>query len=65
MSVQLDLFLENDEDSLNKRELAEMRDLILRCNRAQFAKLGSFGKEIVALHDELDRVREMLVKEAK
>lgn len=65
MSAQLDLFLDNSEDSLNRRELAAIRDLILRSNRAQFAKLGSFGKEIIALHDEIDRLRGMLVKEAK
>ena len=65
MSAQLDLFLPNDEESLNKRELAAIRDLIVRSNRAQFAKLGSFGKEIIRLNEELDRVREMLLKEAK
>jgi hypothetical protein len=62
MSAQLDLFLDNSEDSLNRRELAAIRDLILRSNRAQFAKLGSFGKEIIALHEEIDRLRGMLVK---
>lgn len=59
---QLELFLPNDEESLNQRELAAIRDLILRSNRAQFAKLGSFGKEIIRLNDELDRLRLLILK---
>ncbi len=62
MSAQLDLFLSNDEESLNRRELAAIRELILRSNRAQFAKMGEIGKELIKLHDEIDRLREMLIK---
>lgn len=65
MSAQLELFLDNSEEALNRRELAAIRDLILRSNRAQFAKLSDYGKELIKLNDEIDRLRGMLVKEAK
>lgn len=65
MSAQLELFLDNSEEALNRRELAAIRDLILRSNRAQFAKLSDYGKALIKLNDEIDRLRGMLVKEAK
>ena len=65
MSAQLDLFLSNDDESLNAREIVKLNDYITRSNKAQFAKMHALGKEIIKLSDDLDRVRNLLVKEKK
>ena len=61
--IQLDLFEPNDPIALERRGLAEMRELVLKCNRAQFAKLHSLGKEVIKLSNEIDTLRNLLLKE--
>lgn len=65
MTAQLDLFLSNDDESLNAREIVKLNDYITRSNRAIFAQIRVLGNEIVKLRQELDKVRGLLVKEKK
>ncbi len=65
MTAQLDLFLPNDDESLNAREIVRLNDYQTRSNRAIFAQMRAMGKEIIKLSEDLDRVRGLLIKEKK
>ncbi len=65
MSAQLDFFLDNSEESLNAREITELREYITRSNRAQFRKMGDLQKLIIEQEARIDRLTMQWVKEVK
>jgi hypothetical protein len=65
MNVQLDLFEANDEISLLKKEMLLIADSNRRNHKAQFARIGDLSKEIIKLHNEMDRLRVMQVRQVK
>jgi predicted RNA-binding Zn ribbon-like protein len=65
MNVQLDLFENNDELSLMKKEMALIADSNRRNHKAQFAHINNISKEIIKLREELDRLRNLQIKQVK
>lgn len=64
-AIQLDLFEPNDEASLLKRELHQMKDSQRRNNKAMFAKIHDLGKVVIGLREELDGFRALFLKRKK
>ena len=64
-AIQLDLFEPNDEHSLLKRELAQMKDSQSRQRKAIFGRLHDLGKEIIGLKEEIERNRNLFLKRKK
>ncbi len=76
MNIQLDLFEPNDDETLFEKQLALMADSMRRNHKAQFAKLSEMmkfiiefsdkkDKEIFELRKEIEKLREMQVKQVK
>ncbi len=63
MTAQLDFFLPNDEESLNRREIADLREYITRSNRAQFRRLGELEKRLIEQDARFDRLIKQMIKE--
>lgn len=64
-AVQLELFEPNDEMSLMRRELIQVRDSNRRQFKALFAKNHGLAKEIIAMRDEMDGMRALFLKRKK
>ncbi len=68
-AVQLELFEPNDEMSLMRRELSQVRDSNRRQFKALFAKSHAtekvFVKEILAMREEMDGMRALFLKRKK
>lgn len=63
MTVQMDFFLPNDEESLNRREINDLREYITRSNRAQFRRMADLQKLIIEQEARLDRLTRQMIKE--
>jgi hypothetical protein len=63
MTTQLDFFESNDEESLNRREIADLRAFVTRSNRAYFRRLGELQKLIVEQDARMDRLVKQMFKE--
>lgn len=62
MNVQLDLFDDVSEIEMIKYEIVQDREAALKRYREMNRKLDGMGNEIFKLHDELERLRELLLK---
>lgn len=52
-AIQLEMFEENDEITLLKKEIAFLNEDINTLRRSQFARLSALGKEIIDLKQEI------------
>lgn len=62
MTVQMDLFLPNDEESLNTRKIIEVEEYITRSNRAQFRRIAELEKKVIEQEARMDRLARGMVK---
>ena len=63
MTAQLDFFLDNSEEALNRREIDGLREYITRSNRAQFRKMNDIQKLIIEQEARLDRIARGMIRE--
>ncbi len=56
-ALQLELFEPNDEISLLHREIAQMRISLDKQRKSQFAKINDLSKELIALKEELYKIK--------
>jgi TolA-binding protein len=64
ITMQLDMF--ETETIENLRLLIESMDKkYMRCNRAQFGKIGALEKRIETLESEIEQLKQMQCKEKK
>lgn len=63
--VQFDMFEENDELSLLKKELSDMRDSFRRQSKAQFAMLNNIGKTLIECKEEIHNARMSMIHRTK
>lgn len=63
MTVQLDFFLPNDEESLNTRKIIELEEYITRSNRAQFRRISELEKKLIEQDQRFDRLIKQMIKE--
>lgn len=63
MTIQLDFFLQNDDESLNMRKIIELEQYITRSNRAQFRRFSEIEKKLVEQDARFDRLIKQMIKE--
>lgn len=64
-ALQLDLFEESSEICLLKQELEEIRQSQDNLRRGLFARHSELMKLYLKQHEEIDKLREMLLEERK
>jgi hypothetical protein len=65
MDVQLDLFDSNDEMSLLRKEIDLIDNRTRNVQRGLFARHGDLVKMVLKQQEEIDRLRELLIKQVK
>lgn len=65
MNIQLDLFVEDDEMSLLKKEHRALYDRVENMRRGLFARHTELMKMYIKQQEEIDRLRSMMVREVK
>ena len=65
MNIQLDFFEPNDEISLMHKEIMAIDERTRNVQKGLFARHGELVKIVLKQQDEIDRLREMLVKQVK
>jgi hypothetical protein len=63
--IQLDLFEDNDELSLLKRNISDIKKSSDAKGRKQFYMLHEMGKEIISLKEEVYKLRMSMIKREK
>lgn len=63
--MQLDFFEDNSEIGMLRQELLAMKESQRKQSRAQFGKIHNAFKEILKIHEELDRTKALLLKRQK
>ena len=64
-AIHLELFESNDETSILRREINQLKDSQNRQRKSMFAKLHDLGKEIIGLKEEVERSRSLFLKRTK
>lgn len=65
MNVQLELFGENDDMSLLKKEHRALFDRVENMRRGLFARHTDLMKLYIKQQEEIDKLRGMMIKEVK
>ncbi len=65
MNIQLDLFQEDDEMTILKKEHKLLFERMENMRRGLFARHNDLMKMYIKQQEELDRLRAMMVKEVK
>lgn len=65
MNIQLDLFVDDDEMSLLKKEHRALYDRVENMRRGLFARHTDLMKLYIKQQEEIDRLRSMMIKEVK
>jgi hypothetical protein len=65
MNIQLDLFCDDDEMSLLKKEHRALYDRVENMRRGLFARHTDLMKLYIRQQEEIDRLRSMMIKEIK
>lgn len=65
MNVQLDLFEENDELSLMKKEIRGLLERQENVRKGLFARHNDLMKLYIKQQEEIDKLRSMMVREVK
>jgi len=65
MSYQLDFFEPNDLEHFMKRDIECVRTELANLRKGLFARHNELSKLVVKQQGEIDRLREMLLKERK
>jgi hypothetical protein len=65
MNIQLDLFVDDDEMSLLKKEHRALYDRVENMRRGLFARHTDLMKLYIKQQEEIDRLRSMMIKEIK
>ena len=63
--LQFDLFEENDELTLLRHELVELKKSCDKQRKAQFAKLSEIAKDYISLREELYETRMAMISRKK
>lgn len=63
--IQLDFFESNDELSLLKRNISDIKKSSDAKGRKQFHMLNEMGKEIISLKEEVYKLRMSMIKREK
>lgn len=65
MNIQLELFEENDDMSLLKKEHRALYDRVENMRRGLFARHADLMKMYIKQQEEIDRLRGMMINEVK
>lgn len=65
MQVQYDLFEDNDDISLMKQEIELIDERTRNVQRGLFARHSELVKMVLKQQEEIDRLRNMLMKQVK
>jgi hypothetical protein len=65
MDIQFDFFESNDSVSLLRKEIDLIDERTRNVQRGLFARHGDLVKMVLKQQDEIDRLRQLLIKQVK
>lgn len=63
--IQYDFFESNDEESILKKEVQALKEIVDKQRKSMFVRLGNQDKEIVKLMNEIGRLDALLLERKK